>query len=72
VGIAGLEGAAPIAACTLLIRPSRPSATSAIAVTNSLKALRCCVPTCTIRPVCFWIFRISLPSSIVSVSGFSQ
>ena len=67
-----IDGAPPIAAETRLILPSRPSATIAIALTNRLNVLRCCVPTWTIRPVSFWTLRINFPSSIVSVKGFSQ
>ena len=42
------------------------------AAKRKFRSLLCHEPTCTTRPVSSTTLRISLPSSIVSVSGFSQ
>ena len=80
LGMGGLVGAPPIAHCTFLISPSRPEWHNATASKNWFGnfpfsadiSLRCCVPTWNTRPVSLSTLRICFPSSIVSVSGFSQ
>ena len=64
-------GPPPIEQVAVSVLPSRPLRTMATAVRNRL-SLRCCVPTWKTRFVSFTALQISLPSSIVSVSGFSQ
>ena len=63
----------PMAMWALTFLPSRPLLTMAIALrNNSSCSLRCCVPTWNTLPVSFTASRMRKPSSIVSVSGFSQ
>ena len=58
---------------TFLTVPIRPARTSATACRNlASDSVRCIVPTWKTRPVSCTTRSMSLPSSIVSVSGFSQ
>ena len=58
---------------TFVTLPIRPWRTSATARRNRPSdSVRCIVPTWNTRPVSLTTRSMSFPSSIVSVSGFSQ
>ncbi len=63
----------PMPHVTFLTVPMRPCFTRATACRKRCPhSVRCMVPTWKTRPVSLTTFSINFPSSMVSVSGFSQ